>query len=292
MLAFRLTFVVLLFVRLEGAISIEWSSDLNVVNRQSDGITPLDDGFEFLVGTFEGITPGIDNLEEWEGAFRPFGTAVYSLDVRRFSNAKTLTSNDPPFTTTARAYIWGRNGTASGSEWILIGKPAWKWPAANPGGPPPFPIRWLVANAVDEEDVILGAVEEGGFHMQTASVELILSYDAWVALNFEGGEDSQASEDFDSDGRSNFLEYALGSDPKASDGPFVTPINADLEIAVPRAPGREVEWVLQSSSDLTSFSDMSDGFEITLDEADLLVFKVAPDPAVRRFYRVKAIPAG
>lgn len=285
-------FLSLLCVRLEGAITIEWASDLNAVNRQSDGVTPLDDQFEFLLGTFEGIIPGADNLEEWEGAFRSLGSAAYSVDTQRFSNAKSLTSNDPPFTTSARAYIWGRNGTESGSEWILIGKPGWTWPVANPGGPPPFPIRWLVAKAVDDDDVILGSVEEGGFHMQTASVELVLSYDAWVAANFEGEEDGSASGDFDSDGRTNFLEYALGSDPKVHDGPFVTPISADLGIEVTRAPGRQVEWVLQTSGDLTGFTDMTDGFEITVDEPGRLVFKVAPDPAARRFFRVKAVPAG
>lgn len=288
----RLAFLVLLCVRLEAAISIEWSSDLNAVNRQSDGVTSLDDQFEFLVGAFEGITPDVDNLEEWEDAFRPFGTAIYAVDNQRFSNAKTLTSNAPPFTTSARTYIWGRNGTSSGSKWILIGKPSWTWPSANPGGPPPFPIRWLVANAVEEDDVILGSVEEGGFHMQTAAVELVLSYDAWAALNFEGGEDGGATGDFDSDGRSNFLEYALGSDPKASDGPFFTPINADREIEVTRAPGRQVEWVLQSSNDLTNFVDMSDGFEVTVDEPGRLVFKISPDPTARRFFRIKAVPAG
>ena len=254
-------------------------------------MTPLDDQFEFLVGTFEGITPHAHNPEEWKGAFRIFGTAVYSLENKRFSNAKTLINNDPPFTTSARAYIWGRNGTSSGSEWILIGKPSWMWPAANPGGPPPFPIRWLVANA-EGDDVILGSVEEGGFHMQTASVELILPYSEWVDLNFEDGEDSSASEDFDSDGRTDFLEYALGSDPKVSDGPFVTPINADLEIEVARAPGREVDWVLQVSNDLADFVDMSDGFEVTVDESERLVFKISPDPTARRFFRMKAVPVG
>jgi hypothetical protein len=286
-----LAFLVLLCNQLEAAISIEWSSDLNAVNRQSDGVTAFDEQFEFLVGTFEGIKPSADNLEEWESAFRLFGTAVYSIENKRFSNAKTLTSNDPPFTTSVRAYIWGRNGTTTGSEWILIGKPSWTWPAANPGGPPPFPIRWLVANA-EGDDVILGSVEEGGFHMQTASVELVLPYSEWVDLNFEGGEDSGVSEDFDSDGRTNFLEYALGSDPKVSDGPFVTPINADLEIEVARAPGREVEWVLQVSNDLTDFVDMADGFEVAVDEPERLVLKISPDATARRFFRMKAVPAG
>lgn len=282
--------LLLLGVRIDAAISIEWTSDRNALNRQSDGVTPLDGDFEFLLGTFEGIIPSSENLEEWEGAFRVFGTAVYSIENQQFSKSKTLENNDPPFASSARAYIWGRNGTASGSEWILIGKPSWTWPDANPGGPPPVPLSWFVATA-SGDDVILGSVEEGGFHMQTASVELDLTYEAWVDLNFNEGDDTSASGDFDSDGRSNFLEYALGSDPKASDGPFVTPINDGYEIEVVRPADRQVEWILQSGTDLTGFVDMTGGFEILVDDAGRLVFKVEHAPAVRKFFRVKVVPS-
>ncbi|MGC6457593.1 MAG: hypothetical protein ACON4R_04415 [Akkermansiaceae bacterium] len=278
-------------VTLQAAISINWRSDLNAVNRQSDGVTPLDGSFEFMLGTFEGITPGVDNLEEWGAAFVPFGTATYSEASQRFSGSMTLFNNDSPFTVGSRAYLWGRNGTTSGSQWILIGKPSWTWPVANPVGPPPFPINWLVSTA-NGDDVILGSVEENGFHMQTASVEFPLTYEAWVAQEFQVAEDGSAEGDFDQDGRSNFLEYALGSDPKSADPDFTVILGQDLTIEVPRAAGRQVDWILQHSSDLTGFIDMEDGFERLVDEPERLVFKIDQTSDALRFFRVKAVPSG
>ena len=271
-----------------GAVSIIWQSDLNATNRQSDGVTPLDESFVFELGTFVGIVPSAENLDQWEGAWRPFGSAAYTPANKRFSNSKSLTVNTDPFTTTARAYIWGRNGTAPGSEWILIGKPSWTWPNANPGGPPPFPKEWVVA-AATVDDVVLGAVNEGGFHMQTEEVNFDLSYEAWVALHFTGGEASGADEDLDNDGRSNFLEYALDSDPRVADGPFQVGINSNREIEFARGRDRVVNWELKSSGDLTGFTAMTDGFEILIDEPTRLVYRITSPSGVRQFYQVEAI---
>lgn len=270
-----------------GAVSIVWQSDLNATNRQSDGVTGLDGSFVFELGTFVGIVPSAENLDEWEGAWRPFGSATYTVANQRFSNGKSLATNAAPFTTTARAYIWGRNGTAPGSEWILVGKPVWTWPNANPGGPPPFPVNWLVEGA-SGGDVILGSVNEGGLHMQTAAVSFELSYESWVAHHFTGGEASEPGEDFDNDGRSNFLEYALASDPRALDGPFQVGINANREIEFARGEGRAVNWVLKSSDDLTGFAAMTEGFEIVVDEPARLVFRITGPLQGRQFYQVEA----
>jgi hypothetical protein len=290
---FHVILLVLMVARLAAAISIEWSSDLNAGDLQSDGVTPLDEGFEFVLGTFVGLTPGSENLGDWEATFRPFGTADYSPEWGGFSNSQSLANNAAPFETTARAYIWGRNGTDSGSEWILIGKPAWKWPNANPGGPPPFPVRWLVAMATEPEDVVLGAVNETGdgkFYMETALAEFDLTYEAWVEQEFDSGEPSLPEADFDGDGRSNFLEYALDSDPRTKDPPFHVELNSRLEIFVPRVPGRQVEWLLQGSEDLSGFTTMTTGFEIVVDEPDELVFKIVGALENRKFFRVKAVP--
>lgn len=272
----------------KGDVSIVWQSDLNATNLQSDGVTPLDSGFVFELGSFVGIVPGPENLDQWEAAWRPFGSATYSTAQKRFSNSKTLGSNVAPFTTTARAYIWGRNGTAPGSQWILIGKSTWKWPNANPGGPPPFPVNWLVAGAAGG-DVILGSVNQGGVHMQTESVNFDLTYEKWVAIHFTGGEASAPGDDFDNDGRSNFLEYALDSDPKFDDGPFYVGLNASREIEIARGENREVNWVLKSSNDLTGFTAMTEGFEIVVDEPQRLVFRITSPLQTRQFFHVEAV---
>ena len=272
----------------QGEVSITSRSDWNANNRQSDGVTFLDGGFVFELGSFVEITPTSDNLDQWEAAWRPFGSASYDVSQQVFSNSKTLTSNTAPFTTTTRAYIWRRNGTPPGSEWILIGKPTWKWPNANPVGPPPFPVSWLVDGATGS-DVILGSVNEGGFHLQTAAASFDLTYAKWVAIHFSEGEASAPGEDFDSDGRSNFLEYALGSDPKAGDGLFYLGMNANGEIEIARGENRVVNWVLKSSDDLTGFTTVTEGFEIVTDEPTRLVYRLTGPLAGRKFFQVEAV---
>jgi hypothetical protein len=285
--AFFAVYFLILAGPVHADVSIVWQSDLNATNRQSDGATPIDGSFVFELGSFVGITPTAGNLDQWQDAWRPFGAARYSTAQKRFSNSKTLTSNVAPFTTTTQAYIWGRNGTAPGSEWILIGKSAWKWPNANPGGPPPFPVNWLVDGAAGG-DVILGSVNEGGFHMQTAATNFDLTYEKWVAIHFTGGEASAAGDDFDNDGRSNFLEYALDSDPRVVDGPFQVAINANREIEFARGADRVVNWVINASDDLTGFIALTEGFEIVADEPTRLVYRITSPLGVRQFYQVEA----
>jgi len=272
-----------------GAISIEWGSDIGATNFRSDAETSLDEEFEFLLGTFVGISPGPGNIDLWEESWVTFGGADYSEGLGRFSNAKTLDSNVPPFTTTSQIYIWGRNGLASGSEWILISKPTWKWPNANPGGPPPFPVRFLVADT-SGEDAILGSVNEGDVHMQTEKVEFVLTYEAWATEKFSEGDPSGANLDFDQDGRSNFLEYALGSDPKIKDEPFRFALEQDLTFEFTRAEGRQVKWVIEGSDDLTGFAALENEIEIQIDTPTRLGYKITDGSAARKFFRVKAEP--
>jgi hypothetical protein len=272
-----------------GAISIEWSSDIGATNYLSDGETPLGGEFEFLLGTFVGISPGTGNIDLWEDSWVTFGEAGYSEGLSRFSNARSLTSNAPPFTTNDQIYIWGRNGTVSGSEWILISKSTWKWPNANPGGPPPFPVRFLVAGT-SGEDAILGSVNEGGVHMQTEKVEIVLTYDAWATEQFSEGEPSGADLDFDEDGRSNFLEYALGSDPKIKDEPFRFALKPDFTFEFTRAEGRSVKWVVEGSDDLVGFEALEDGVEVRIDTPTRLGYKITDISAEKKFFRIKAEP--
>lgn len=269
--------------------SVEWSSDNGALNLQSDGVTPLNGDFEFLIGSFVGIVPTVDNLSDWEGSFQSLGSTDYSTDFDRFFGTATLVSNAAPFTTNTRVYVWGRNGTVPGSEWILFGRPTWKWPNANPVGPPPFPTRFPVFE-VTTDDVVLGAVGEGEVHLQTTVASFDLSYASWVEMNFGVGEDSAAGSDFDEDGRSNFLEFALDSNPKMKDEDFRVILNRSLEIEVPRVAGRTVEWVLLASDDLVGFEEMTTGFEIAVDEVERLVFRITPPLASPRFFQVEARP--
>lgn len=284
-----LSFLALSPFLLRADIAIEWSSTEDGLDLQSDGLSPLDDDFDFLLGTFVGLTPDRENLSEWEEAFQVFGTASYRPASGRFFASEILSSNSAPFTTTARAYVWGRNGLESGSEWILFGRPAWTWPNATSIGPPPLPERWLVA-AVDPEEVVLGTVNAEGVQMQTEAVRLTLGYRAWAAEAFPEAAESEPGQDFEGDGRSNFLEYALGSDPTTEDPPFEVVINSRQELTLAPAPDREVNWVLHESADLKTFAVMTEGFEVIVDEPDRLVFQITGGEPSPRFFRVEARP--
>lgn len=277
------------FLKAGGQTSVVWASDFGALNRQSDGVSPLTSDFEFVLGSFVGITPRRDNVDEWEDAFQPFGTANYIVGQQRFSQSQTLTSNNPPFTTSTRPYIWGRNGTESGSEWILFGAPTWTWPVVNTGGPPPFPVSFLIT-ALTQEDALVGSINEAGFLMQTELVVFDFTYEDWVASVFSAGDATAHELDFDGDGRSNFLEYALDSDPKSPDPPFQVALEDGFLMEIPRVPGRQVNWQIQSSDDLSGFTTMTTGFEIVIDEPERLVIQINPPFGDRKFFRLQAVP--
>lgn len=282
-------FPILLSSLLPGEVLVEWSSDGEEVDFQSDGVTELDGQFEFVLGTFEGLTPNRSNLAEWESAFRVLGSTDYRPSLQRFFATVPLTSNAPPFALGARAYVWGRNGTGSGSEWVLYGKPEWTFPDANFIGLPPLPTRWRAA-AVTNDDVIVGQANGDGFQIRTEKITYTLSYEDWAKSNFDQGDNQSPEADLENDGRSNFLEYALGSDPKSADGPFLTNLSPELELEWQRAPGREVNWVLQESDHLRVFIDREGGYEVVVNEPDRLVLLISQEAEGARFFRVEARP--
>jgi hypothetical protein len=140
------------------------------------------------------------------------------------------------------------------------------------------------------EDAILGSVNEGEVQMETEKVELEISYEAWVASHFTDGEPSGPDRDFDEDGRSNFLEYTLGSDPKMKDGPFQMVFGRDFTIEFSRASERSVRWVLEGSDDLRDFAPLEGGFEVEVDRPTRLGYRITDTSSEKKFFRVKAEP--
>ncbi len=297
----RLTFALLLLLvtSLQGARSIEWTGDLQSIDLRADGMTPLDESFIFELGTFVGIIPDETNLVEWESAWRSLGTATYSEGQMRFSNTSILSDNDAPFLTTNRAYIWGRNGLAPGSEWILIGRENWKWPAANGGGAAPLPIRWLVASSlVDESDAIFGSLSkstpDGGdlqVAMQTAVADFDLTYAVWAEVEFaESAADNSPHADPDRDGRTNILEYAQGTDPLNGDeshAPFVF-LRAGFAIEVTQMPERSVRWVLKESGTLRNFTPVPEENYNLQTTPDKVTFSLNGSRGITNFFIVEA----
>ena len=133
------------------AVNFEWNSDDGAVNRQSDGVTSMDASFEFVIGNFSaGFDPETRGRDEWVDNFQVLATTSYSDESQRFLIVSNIASNASPFGLSDDVYIWGRNGTESGSEWILVESDSWSWPDANPFGPP-IPKILRMATATNSE---------------------------------------------------------------------------------------------------------------------------------------------
>jgi PKD repeat protein len=117
--------------------------------------------------------------------------------------------------------------------------------------------------------------------------------EAWRAAHFSAGEDSGNDADFDSDGLTNLLEYALGTDPRARNaGPAAALVSDHLTLNFlrPRALP-DVDYAAQVSGDLTTWTTLplevvTDGETQTMRAVDT----VPASSAAQRFMRLKATP--
>ena len=128
------------------AVTIHWGNSLFDSLKQSDGITPINDvDFTVQLGFFDGISPDISNVDQWQSNWRVFDQANFNSAIGYFTgsanlNETTRTSDSPfaqainPLTTfpsTAQAHIWISNGGAAnqpGTEWAVFTNPNWKFP--------------------------------------------------------------------------------------------------------------------------------------------------------------------
>lgn len=80
-------------------------------------------------------------------------------------------------------------------------------------------------------------------------------YASWATAHGIAGE--SAAEDFDNDGLTNIIEYALGLDPKSSDVPAGTLEEGVLTFikGTDAIASFEVGWVIQQSTDLSTWTD-------------------------------------
>lgn len=188
--------VIALGLHLHAAATINFQSDLVATNQRSDGSTPMDTTYSFQLGTFaNGFVPTAANTDVWLDNWRtvplidssgdpvPGNSTPYTQDEifpgsglysNNFEGVGQLQNNDAPFQTTSQGYVWGytvqqgTNGTPA--EWILVTNNSWKFPDANPVGPPNNAI-WGVSDP--GTSAVLGAVNDGSVHMRSAGVTLV-----------------------------------------------------------------------------------------------------------------------
>ena len=271
------------------AQTLSWFSDANATNLTSSG-APMDAGFIFELGVFSGgFEPSAGSAALWLQFWSPAQSASYNASNNLFTGSFAISDNSPPFVAGAKAWIFGRRASATGSEWILCRASDWVWPEAS-NDPFQIGINW---NAKDATEVVLGTIHPSGspFLMQSAAVQ---SYAQWQATDLTEEPLDDPDDDPDLDGSSNLLEFVFGTDPGTANAPVATPValqSSHAVITIPRGIDHLAILTVEVSGNLTDWNPVTDSTNILQDDAAALVVRdpIPLGPAnPRRFIRLKA----
>ena len=195
------------------AEDVQWFNSFFSDSRDSHGIS-LTSEWEFQLGYFaDGFVPTNANSHQWSANWISLDATIYNDFTERFFSSY---SNDGS-ALGENAYIWGLNRQLPQNEWVLISNDSWIVPL--PGGILP-PQNWSVAEA---SKVIAGNIDAFG-SIQTeskAGEPPILNFAQWKLIHFTESEilagKSNVDQDPDGDGLNNGVEFALASNPMASE---------------------------------------------------------------------------
>ena len=201
-----------------GATQVDWNGLPFSTNLTSTG-QPWDDSWVAELGSFAGsFTPASTNTATWAAAWRAASRSPYQSSTAYFGGSYSYDQNTAPFLTGAWAWLWLFNPKAPQGEWILLGNPAWTWPAGSSFDP--ATTTWASSNATES---IVGELPGPGWALKCAAITNSplpsLTFAGWKALYFSTAElaDTAISgfaADPDGDGTSNFAEYGGGSLPR------------------------------------------------------------------------------
>lgn len=127
-----------------------------------------------------------------------------------------------------------------------------------------------------------------------ASTKVIVSetFDEWSNRWFGPGSTPDPKGDVEGDGRSNLLEYALGTDPLSYDtaGSMQIGAGGKLEISWPKSREALGIWGIEWSADLTNWTPQPNPTILIDDRPDRITANVAP-AAGRIFLRLRFTPS-
>lgn len=259
---------------LKGNVIVFWSSD--GIHQDSAG-SLLDSSYIFDLGAFDdSFTPTVANIEEWSENWTSLGKVSFDPNVPHFSGNTVLTSNAAPFTTTADVYIWGYNLETPQAQWTLITNPAWSWPDTNNSFVIPSP--YAVLSGQSGHVNVVGETNQNGVTITTAPVDGAAppeaTFEDWVSLNFSTADQADDSisgttADPDEDGKSNFFEYAIGTNPTSPSADRSLGLEI-VEVGADRLPRLTVSYNPQAAVDVTIQQSVNVGEDpfVTLIEQD------------------------
>lgn len=283
------------------AAQVNWGSERLATNLTSGPVEgAMDASFTFELGAFDpGFTPTAENRNQWVSRWHSAASAGYHETFRFFTGSVLVDGSIPAFSPSNRAYIWGFNARDAGQtvEWVLITNPTWTWPSSSGIS---TPVEWCV---IDATTAVVGQInaQDGSCHMRSAS--LFVGPDrndplVWRDSTF-GSSSTNAvvagwDADPDGDGRSNLLEFALGTGALAGDGSSGIVLGSEMfggatyqTLTVERVRRPAVDYIPEVSSDLVNWESGAGFIEVSEDsETRLMVRDRMPRKGNRRFMRL------
>jgi hypothetical protein len=189
-------------------------------------------------------------------------------------------------------------------------------PAPSLYGNPAYSIRLANSNAVSSGGAILSSVWEAstGYHRlgQILTVDTVATnatpsgsqipvlnysaiaetYDTWRARHFAANSAMGAPEgDPDGDGRSNLLEYSVGSNPNVFDSdncPKISFQDDALILSINKGPGvKDVDYEIEGATNLTSANWSTSAVVILENDESLLRASYSKGLSAKGFLRLK-----
>jgi len=292
---------IVFFQEAAGQSQIIWQSSSGAPHLQSDGNQSLSGNFVFELGTFaDSFVPTSSNTRDWVEHWVPLSRVDFNTTTQVFSGSAFLSSNEPPFTTSAPVFIWSRNRLAGEVEWSLVSRETWSWPDVNAGGIGPNPggggITFFTLDSTVGEDSVVGSTVGGG--VQTESLQRDLPYELWALENFNLVQQNDVEAiartvDQDSDGRVNLIEFVVGSDPNSSNDSGETTQSLEIEILdelveirVARFQEERLTFQLLTSEDLEGDFILLDSIAQISIDGESAFFRVMKD-STRAFFQVE-----
>lgn len=243
------------------------------------------------MGAFSvGFNPAVEPRSAWKANWHPLKRVLYDAQSLEFDAEAVFDSNASPFTTSNKIWVWvyDRSG-----NWCVYGNTSWTWPDLS------FPVVFPLYCPPEEANITLAGSTNSSSpwitcELVTDAASPSVTFPQWAELTLPDGFRTKGG-DYDNDGQSNLMEYALGSSPDDAKSFSTTVIVKDysgqpyLAALVNKGWTSGVTYTVQWSGTLSGWN--TSGLTTVVNNAVSLEVRdaavVGTDP--RRFLRVSIL---